>query len=512
MLKAAMIFGNHMTLQREKTIKIWGTSDADADISIQLSDVRQPVLVKSSETGDWMALLPPHTAAEGLTLTILSGEEKLIFTDVRVGEVWLAGGQSNMEYMLAFDAERETVLKDCRKEITFFDYPKVSYEGELEQLDYSRFGIWRTCTPQNLPYYSAVGYYFAVQIQEKLKVPVGIIGCNWGGTPSCAWVKKEDLPGTKGECWLREFEKGLKKLDVETYQKTFHMNPGNDHTNPFEENIQKQTQCRMFYPGLTRKEQLQMLEMMQQYMGEAFTAEITGPWSEKAPGALYENMLTKTAPYSIRGIIFYQGESDDIHAEAYKDMLNLLITSWRKLWGEELPFLMVQLAPFGEWLTSTGTAYPVLRKAQDDAAKELTDVYLCSSSDSGMEFDIHPKQKRPIGERLALLAENHVYQEAVLADPPEAVSCKRRGEKIIISFRNGQGLRIDGEKLEALEVWDEKEHPATIERAEIEGESLILTGNFPAKAVVSLAWKPYYKVNLYNRAKNPAKPFKMTVE
>ena len=508
-----MIFGNHMTLQRQKPIRVWGSTDSGAKVHITLEPVGCSAEAMADESGAWMAELPSCEAAVNLTMKVSSEEEQVILTDVRIGEVWIAGGQSNMEYFLMFDEQREKVLQDCREEITFFDYPEVSYEEQLTEKDYSRFGIWRTCTPENLPYYSAVGYYFAVQLQEKLQVPVGIVGCNWGGTPACAWLPKEALEDTKGECWLREYEEGIRDLNIELYRKVFQMNPENEHTEPFADNIQKQTQNKMFYPGLSREEQKKLLEMMAQYMGEPMAGvPAVGPWSEKRPGGLYETMVTKTAPYTVRGVIFYQGESDDIHADAYAEVLKQLIASWRSLWGEEIPFLMVQLAPFGEWLVSTGQPYPILRKAQEKAAKELNRVYLCSSSDCGMEWDIHPKNKQPIGERLALLAREHIYGEAVMGEPPEAVQAKLAGEEVVISFLHGRGLKLKGSEIHALEVSDADGTIIPVEDIKIAEDNLVLKGTFTVGNKIQFAQTPYYEVNVYNEMNNPVKPFELIVE
>ena len=514
MLKTAMIFGNHMTLQRQKPIQVWGTAEPDAEVKVTLENIGCEANTIASESGEWMAELPSCEAAVGLKMVISSGEETITYTDVRVGEVWIAGGQSNMEYFLMFDEQHETVLKDNREEITFFDYPEVSYEEQIEEKDYSRFGIWRTCDPENLPYYSAVGYYFAVQLQEKLQVPVGIVGCNWGGTPACTWMPKDALKGTKGECWIQEYEDGIKELNEELYQKAFRMNPENEHTEPFADNIQKQMQNKMFYPGLSREEQVKLLEMMAQYQqGQAMPGiPAVGPWSEKRPGGLYETMLTKVAPYTNRGVIFYQGETDETHADAYEEVLTQLILSWRKLWGEELPFLMVQLAPFEEWLACSGTRFPILRQAQEQVCKEMNQVYLCSSSDNGMQWDIHPKNKQPIGDRLALLAREHVYGETVLCDAPEAEKVQLEADGLSITFLNSTELHIEGQAVNALSVVDQNGEILPIESVQIEGNKMLLRGKFEKGNVIHFARTPYYEVNLYNEVGNPAKPFEVIIE
>lgn len=509
MIKPARIFGSHMTLQREKNVVIWGESDPHAKISVSISDVDDSYVGEADETGNWKITMPGHPAATNLTMKVSAEEEAIEYEDVRFGEVWLAGGQSNMEFLLAYDEEQSKVLNANNPQITFFDYPKVSYAGELENMDYHRFGLWRECNPENNKYCSAAAFYFASKLQEELKVPIGIVSCNWGGTPACAWMPADALKGTLAEVWIKEYEEGLEKIDINQYKASFHHNPGNDHTNPFADNMAANMQRRLMYPGLNWEEQLKMLGYMKQYnAGNSEAQTAIGPWSERRPGGLYENMLIKIAPYVVRGVIFYQGESDDLHPELYTCTLEKLISSWRTLWKEQLPFLMVQLAPFERWLETNGKAFPVLRKAQEDVVREMDDVYMCSSSDCGMKDDVHPKKKRPIGERLALLACEHIYDQDVMSDPPEIQDAVYDKSYIKLSFRNAAGLRVIGNEISDLEIVNHEGKLNPIVRHEIKEDELYLYGDFSDACIVLLGNKPYYEVNLYNCMKNPVKPFK----
>lgn len=176
------------------------------------------------------------------------------------------------------------------------------------------------------------------------------------------------------------------------------------------------------------------------------------PWW---PCGLYENMLVNVAPYTCRGVLCYRGESDEFHPEIYDQVLAVLIRNWRDLWHDELPFLMVQLAPFGAWLQNGSDAYPTLRDRQARAARDIPGVWLTSSSDSGMEWDIHPKHKRPIGERLALLALGHIYGRDILCDAAEFESVKWEDGKRTLTFSYGDGLHLksaDGSKRNAGQV------------------------------------------------------------
>jgi sialate O-acetylesterase len=214
-----------------------------------------------NEDGSWIAVLPPQDAQRNAAIELSDGITTLAFTDVCVGEVWLAGGQSNMEYYLHFDAEKESVLNGpVNQDIRFFDYPKASYEGALNDYDFRRFGFWRTCTKDDLPYFSAVAYYFAESLHQSIDIPIGIVGCNYGGTVACAWVDPEYLKGTESEIWVNEYESAVRNLDLDRYRKEYLANPANDRSNPLKP--QDGIMGRMFYPGFSKSEQEQLTRLM----------------------------------------------------------------------------------------------------------------------------------------------------------------------------------------------------------------------------------------------------------
>lgn len=505
MLKAAMIFGDNMVLQRRKKFQIWGSGIPGESISSILKG-EKPVLVEGiiKKDGNWTLIFPPLEAERNLELIITDGKDTITFSNVSIGEVWVAGGQSNMEYYLRFDAEKESVLEGkMNPDIRFFDYPKVSYEGQLEEHDYSKFGFWRTCTKDDLPYFSAVGYYFAENLQEVLNIPVGIVGCNWGGTPACTWMDPDYLRDNEGKAWLDSYEEAMKELNVEEYKANFIANPKNDHSDPFKDEIQN----KMMYPGFTPEELSEFLQSILGDQGQMPLPQI-GPYYENRPGGLYEVMLKKVAPYSARGVIWYQGESDEEKAELYGTVFSKLIECWRDLWVEKLPFLLVQLAPMTDnWCKN----FSVVRKQQEIVSKTVSDTWMISSSDAGMEFDIHPKHKKPIGTRLALLARGHIYGENILCDPPEFLNIMRVTEGIRINFQNADGLHMKGNQVNALSIVDAEGTTINPIEVTVVDDSLLIKGEFPGKLNISFAKSGYYEVNLYNKENNPVKPFEARV-
>ena len=510
MLKAAMIFGNHMVLQRQKGIKIWGTGTPGESVTGMLKGKENVVAQTTVGTDEqWMMIFPPQEAGREIKLTITDGKDTLTYCNISIGEVWVAGGQSNMEYLFQYDAEKESVLEGTmNQDIRFFDYPEVSYESQLEEHDYSRFGIWRTCTKEDLPYFSAVGYYFSENLQRAFDIPIGIVGCNWGGTTACSWMDQEYLKDNEGKAWLDSYEEAVKDQDVEAHKAAFQANPMNDHSNPLQP--LNEAMSKFMFPGFTREEQLGFLSMMSGEQGKLMMPLI-GPCYEKRPGGLYEVMLKKVAPYTTRGILWYQGESDDEKAEIYGVVLGKMIECWRNLWQDQLPFLFVQLAPFGEWLNTNGKHYPELRRQQEIVSKTVPDTWMASSSDVGMEWDIHPKHKKPIGTRLALLARGHVYGEDLLCDPPEFINAKRIPEGIQINFINADGLYQKGDQVNALVITDAEGGELTPVKISVVKDGLLIEGEFPEDTTISYAKTGYYEVNLYNKAENPAKPFEVTI-
>jgi sialate O-acetylesterase len=490
-----------MILQRDKQITMWGYCKKDAKVQVKINCVNVYAAVEGTS---WSAVLPPMKAVESTSMVIVSEDEKINIENVGIGDVWLAGGQSNMEFYMRYDADYKTEVKLCENSnIRFYDVPEICYVGQNEDFDYSRMGYWRECNRENLEYYSAAAYYFAKNLQADLSVPIGIIGCNRGDSVSIAWMP-EKTALIHGKIWIDEFRQKCGDQSVETWIDLCQKNPMMDCGNPFADVISDE----LLYGISYEKQEKIMAEIPAEMENHA------GPDMKNRPGSLYECMLETIKNIKIKGVIWYQGESDVIHAETYKGLLSDLIDCWRESFGEDIPFIMAQLAPFGQWMGCLGTDFPIIREAQRTVSLEKEQVYMISTSDVGLRYDIHPKKKKPVGERFALCAREHIYGEKVLSDAPVGVRAERVDDIIIIHFDNtGTGLHFREESENMLYVnnvlYDQ-------ENFTIENNRLLVSlknmENKSKKIRIEFAQSDYYKVNVYNSADIPAIPFVCNVE
>lgn len=450
--RLAAVFSDAMVLQRDRPIVVFGTGMPGTPISVALapapattsekpvdrsgktrppsapSNVHDPDdhAVNAATTidvqGDWSVRLPALPAGGPYTLTVCDGEESIICHDVLIGEVWLAGGQSNMELELRNSLHPADVIAASQDSmLRYYNTPKTG-EVDIPAEDASH---WSVAGPDTIGVMSAVAYYFAVALRTELgpDVPVGIVDCYVGGTSVTCWMSEERLRSTPaGRGYLSRYRTQIAgKTDAQCRAEYAAWQRESDRWNG------AIADARAANPDVTWDE-------LNERFGACPWPPPMTPFSQFRPTGPFEAMLRRVAPYTIRGFLWYQGEEDEARCNDYRQLLGQMIDEWRELWTTEasqstdaapapLPFLVVQLP---RWIDKTvdraGTDlrhWAVIREAQQDAADTIANVHLTVTFDCGEYDNIHPLDKRTVGERLAAGALRHVYGRAnVSAEGP----------------------------------------------------------------------------------------------
>lgn len=514
-----IIYQDHMMLQREKDILVQGTCASGSSVTLLLDTVKRTTAVAD---GKFQCILPPQTAGRHKALLFFVDREDipdLIIEDISIGDIWLAAGQSNMEFFLRYDAHWNTTKGIPRNEdIHMFQMPRIAFEGQKRCLPDS--GYWFQEGDKAWASFSAPGYSFSRNLQPHLGVPVGIIGCNWGGTPACAWIKEDYLSQEPLTLFQKEYQAEVthmspKELEIESMRCW-----------AFEDSYRHQLEWRSMMYGLTLEEQ-------QFWMKEHKKDPVLpmGPYHHYRPSGLYHTMVEKLAPFSLKGILWYQGESDSGHAAIYDSTMEALIQCFRDTFQDSsLPFLFAQLAPFGVWLDCTGEHYEIIREKQDYVSRHVRNTAMISLMDLGMYEDIHPKFKMEVGHRFALLARGNVYGEQLLCESPEIASITLKSHTLILKCsHSGDGLYTVGAPEKEFRLLCDDE-ACQITQCDVMSNQIILTFRYPESArtgsgddsiesscptgktlILSYAYQPYCNGNIWNSIGLPLKPYRQLV-
>ena len=466
-------FSDHMVLQRDAPLIVWGWDKPGTTVTVEVAGQTQRD--RCDIRGRWDVRLEPLPGSREPIPFRVAGTTEVALSDVVVGDVWLCSGQSNMEWplRLAQDGDAE-VAAATRPELRLYRVPRAISETPRPTCS----AAWQRCTPETAGDFSAVGYFFGRDLAETIDVPIGLIASSYGGTPISAWMDDATL-----------------------------------HESP------------LFAPILERTERYarEYGDLYQEFL-EAYAAAATQPASkrprvvepprpERNPNLASRTcnaMIVPLQPFALRGVIWYQGESNVERAWQYRALLAKLIESWRARWRNgELPFLIVQLASFEPGSDAADAAWAELRDAQDYVARETRHVGLVSTIDIGAAHDIHPRNKQEVGRRLALLAGQMAYGRKELAQGPRLASATRDGHAIRIKFDNvGEKLELRGETVTGLTIAgdDRVFHPAS---GTIDGGALLVTSDVvPEPAAVRYLWSGNPPCNLYNSAGLPTFPFR----
>lgn len=498
----AAIFTDHMVLQRNKSVKIWGSAYNKIKIRAELCGNTAET---TAEDGKWSLTLPPMEAGGPyeLKMSDSSGAE-IVLRDVMIGEVWLAGGQSNMELELQGALNGKEVLKNIKDvNVRYYYTQKIAYIDDYFNFA-ERNGCWTVASPETAANYSAVGYYFARKLSEELGVTVGVVGCNWGGTSASAWISKELLKkDIDTKTYVDEYEKAMESKTFEEY--CAELKDYNDYVAQWQPKIDE------FYaknPNGTWDE-------AQAFAGPSRYPEPMGPKSPLRAGGLYETMVKRVCPYTLAGFIWYQGESDDHKPDTYYKLFKILIEQWRSDWEDDkLPFLFVQLPMFMNKGDPDYKHWCKIREAQMRVHQTTANTGIAIALDKGEYDNIHPVDKEPVGIRLALQALYHVYGKISADKAYGAIykSCQYTDGGMLLDFDYSEsGFEFRDAKAVGFEIAgrDKKFVPAS---AEIRGDKIFISSHEVTEPVYArYNWTNYGEVTVYGKNGIPLAPFRTSM-
>ncbi len=618
------LFADNAVLQQGLTVPVWGTADPGEPVTVEFAG--QSVSTTADSAGKWRVELSPMKASsEPQTLTI-SGRNKIVLHNVLVGEVWICGGQSNMERHLGLQPGQKPIT-DWEQEVRDAKYPEIRqfYVPQTKAFAPAQTvnGNWSVCSPDTVKDFTAVGYFFGRDLYLDRQVPIGLIHSSWGGTVAEAWTSEaalsrlpdftDALAGLKNlvanpdqarretvarqEAWYARVDPGTQAspawsaadLDTSTwktmklpaywedagypgfdglfwFRRTFdlpenwdgsdvelHLGAVDDNDTTWVNGLQVGATIGYNLPRVYRVpgSVLQQtnnviavrvldtggggglwggedpMRMMVNAGGQTNSIPLTGDWryrqsvalsavgwppadysqSPNAPTVLYNGMIAPLLPYAMRGVIWYQGESNVGRERQYRTLFPALIADWRQAWGEgDFPFLFVQIAPY------SGNT-PEIREAQLLTLEHTTNTAMAVTIDCGDANDIHPPHKQPMGARLALAARALAYGEKVEYSGPLFESVKIKGAKATLHFTHiDGGLMAQSGPLQGFTIAGEDKifHPA---QAEIHGKTIVVhSAAVPKPVAVRYGWANVPEGNLFNHAGLPASPFRTDVD
>ena len=484
-VKPNSLFSDNAVFQRGVEVPVWGTADNDEKITVEFNGQK---LETVAANGKWLVKLKPMNENANPQILVITGKKTLTFKNILVGEVWICSGQSNMERQLGLRSGQKPIIKWQDEAQDAKNYPQIrqfyvarnSSETKLEDAK----SKWVICDTTSVKLFSAVGFFFARSLTQNLKVPIGMLFSAVGGTPAEKWTSRATLENNP-----------LLKSIVEDYDKAV-----------------------LDYPAALEKFKLNEDSLINKWKSDTVSARIANkpaPRKPSAPnnpiksgdcGGHFNAMISPLIPYAIKGAIWYQGESNSNKSKQYQTLFPAMIADWRTLWNAgEFPFLFVQVAPFRSMNSE-------IREAQLISWQKTSNTAMVVTVDCGDSADIHPANKKPVGERLALAAQAMAYNQKVMYSGPIYRSMKIQGNEIELSFDYiGKGLIAKGNELNDFVIAgsDNKFVPA---KAIIKGDKIVISSDKITNPVaVRMGWSNVPHINLFNKNGIPASPFRTDV-
>ncbi|HYO81932.1 MAG TPA: sialate O-acetylesterase, partial [Bryobacteraceae bacterium] len=456
------LFADGMVLQRDMPVQVWGSANGGERVEVSFRGASRTT--KADQLGRWSVALPPGTAGGPFELNV----NARVFRDVLVGDVWIAAGQSNMEWPVRWSANPDAERASAR-------YPKIRLARTMHRVSGHPLSDWvgqqwQPCSPESVEHFSAVAYHFGRELHTRTGIPIGLIQSAWGGTPIEAWTSLRGISSDPGLMPVfREWARLTEQHEVELLQFPTRMA------------MWKAQAAKARAQGRAAPEPPEMRRR---------------PGGQWTPGGLFNAMIAPLTRWGIRGVIWYQGEANTSpeRAPLYERLLPILIQDWREQWGQgAFPFIIVQLA---NYKAAPDSMWPTVRDAQRRALS-VASTALAVTVDIGDPEDIHPRNKREVGRRLALAVEG--------LTGPLLRQAIREGDGFRLWFDHVHGGLRARANLAGFEVasTDGIFRPAT---ATIQGETVLVQG-VPNPAWVRYAWSDNPQPSLFNARDLPASPF-----
>jgi sialate O-acetylesterase len=472
-LKLPAVFASGMVMQRNQAVPFYGSADAGQKIAVSFNGTTRNV--NADGNGRWMVQFPAMKAGGPHTATIASGSELIRLEDILIGEVWLCAGQSNMDFPLQAAVNSREEIQKAHKSSTirFLNMEPVAETNnkawdsatlrKVNRLEYFS-GSWQQCDSASASKFSAVAYYFGQQLQKQLRVPVGLIQVAVGGSTTESWIDRYTL----------------------------------EHDPVLVNGLYNWRKSDFFFPWVRERADTNLKNTNAPRQRHPYE-----------PAYNYEAGIAPFTSFPIKGVIWYQGESNAHNIELHEAAFKALVVSWRKQWGYTFPFYYVQLSSLNR------PSWPSFRYSQLQLLQQIPNSGMAVSSDVGDPADVHPRRKREVGERLARLALHFTYQfKDIVPYGPLPLKAELRHDTVVVNFRYA-GLRLktrNGEPLKGFTAVNNKGINQEV-RAIIRADKVLIPVNGVDKiSEVRYGWKPYTEANLTNEAGLPASTFRLNIQ
>jgi sialate O-acetylesterase len=526
------LFGDHMVLQEDMKLPIWGTAAPGEMVTVTVGG--ETGNATAGADGKWrVELAPLPVTSTAVTMTV-SGKNSVTFNDVLIGDVWVCSGQSNMEFGIKNANDADTEIPQANQpEIRLFFVPKKTSLTPLDEITLNPAkplqGHWQVCTPETIVAdgdwggFTAVGYFFGREIQQKTGHPIGLIASYWGGTPAQAWTSVSGLEKDPSLKHHLEYQaKVAAGFDKATQEFAAKQAAFETERSAWTASVAPSYMAAMkTWNDLVKADQAsgQTPPPRPQPSQPEPRAPNPPDGGPGVPANLYNGMIAPLISFGIKGVIWYQGEANADEPLDYRKLFPRMITDWREKWNEgDFPFLFVQLASHKG---SAAQSWPFLRESQAKALS-LPNTGMATAVDIGNVPDVHPRDKIDVGQRLALVARHVAYGEKLVYSGPVYQAMEPQGDGIALSFTHvGGGLIIGSapwvadnakpiptDKLVGFVICGD-DHNWVPADAEIKGDQVIVSNaQVPKPVAVRYAWSNIVVANLYNKANLPAMPFR----